>query len=271
MAPRIRGGIVAVIVLTLACLTLLPAAAAPGARRATSLMAVAPAQPVSSNTFRQINPCRLTDTRAATQAALRGPFTSGKVRTYAAVGTLSAQGGTAAGCGVPAGAVSVSVVMTAVTPTGSGYLRAWTAGAAEPKATLLNYPKGNAASVGVPISLSAAGKFTVKNYGGPTQVVIDVLGFFEKPLSGFVAADGTVPVGTSQIQGAVLLENSLIYMVTFSRNIRNCSLQATAYHTGLFISGTTYVDGAPNTAQVHIWSEGERQNVAEPFFITVIC
>ena len=271
MAPRIRGGIVAVIVLTLACLTLLPAAAAPGSRRATSLMAVAPVQPVSSNTFRQINPCRLTDTRAATQAALRGPFTSGKVRTYAAVGNLSAQGGSAAGCGVPAGAVSVSVVMTAVTPTGSGYLRAWTAGAAEPKATLLNYPKGNAASVGVPISLSAAGKFTVKNYGGPTHLVIDVLGFFEEPLSGFVNADGTIQVGTSQIQSALLLEPPPFYRVTFARNIRNCSLQATTFDAGLIASGTTYVEDAPNTATVSIWNVRDPGLTAAPFFITVIC
>ncbi|MFM7064271.1 MAG: RCC1 domain-containing protein, partial [Actinomycetes bacterium] len=124
------------------------------------------------------NPCRLVDTRAA-----GGSLAVGATRSFLAKGSssLAAQGGSPTGCGVPTTAGAVEIAVTAVSPSGAGFLRLLNADAAKvPDATFVNYTSGvSITNTGtVPIALATSPHFTVANFGGTTQVVVDVLGYF---------------------------------------------------------------------------------------------
>jgi hypothetical protein len=81
---------------------------------------------------------------------------------------LSAQGGSATGCGVPSGAATAAVInFVAVNPAGPGDLRITPFGTPMPTASILNY----AAVPGLNIANGPA-------VGAATQVVADVQGYF---------------------------------------------------------------------------------------------
>jgi len=122
-------------------------------------------------------PCRAADTRSG-----GGALTADMTRSFqvGGPGSLAAQGGAAGGCGVPDGAGAVEVAITAVAPSGSGFLRAFAAGDAVPNATFVNYTSGVGITNTGTVPLAAAGTLdlSVKNFGGTTQLVVDVLGYF---------------------------------------------------------------------------------------------
>ena len=128
-------------------------------------------------------PCRAVDTRSGGGAL--GPDTTRSFQVGGA-GNLAAQGGAAGGCGVPDGAGAVEVAITAVGPAGSGFLRAFAAGDAVPSATFVNYTSGVGITNTGTVPLAAAGTqdLSVKNFGGTTHVVVDVLGYFTTAGSG---------------------------------------------------------------------------------------
>lgn len=131
-------------------------------------------------------PCRLLDTRNATVAAYQGPKGPGTEVAFSVNDSLTAQGGNASGCGVPAAdPEALSVVVTAVpTNTGQGNLRAYRTGGAIPTASMVNYQGGVVAANGV-IAQSGTGisdELTVRNQGaGTTHIVVDVTGYFARP------------------------------------------------------------------------------------------
>lgn len=122
-------------------------------------------------------PCRVADTRVSLGALNPGINRHLQV---GGTGSLAAQGGNAAGCGVPDGAGAVEVAVTAVGPVGNGFLRAFAAGDAVPNATFVNYTSGTSITNTGTVPLAAAGTqdLSVKNFGGTTHVVVDVLGYF---------------------------------------------------------------------------------------------
>jgi Tol biopolymer transport system component len=120
-----------------------------------------------------VTPCRVADTRVV------GPPLGGSVRTFAVTGTgLASQGGSAGGCGVPTGAIAAVLTFTAVTPTGSGFLRAWPADQSPPTATILNYSGGASQTNSAEIPLAGTGDIRVRNFNSGTHLVIDVTGYF---------------------------------------------------------------------------------------------
>jgi len=70
--------------------------------------------------YTPVTPCRIIDTRLA-----GGPIAGGTTRDFRVTGTdLSAQGGSATGCGIPSGPATAAVInFVAVTPAGPGDLR----------------------------------------------------------------------------------------------------------------------------------------------------
>jgi alpha-tubulin suppressor-like RCC1 family protein len=122
-------------------------------------------------------PCRAVDTRSG-----GGVLSAGATRSFQVGGTgsLAAQGGSAAGCGVPDGAGAVEIAVTAVAPAGNGYLRAFPAGDPVPNATFINYTSGTGITNTGTVPLAATGTkdLSIANFVGSTQVVIDVLGYF---------------------------------------------------------------------------------------------
>ena len=123
-------------------------------------------------------PCRAADTR-------RSPgqrFTDSTVRSFmiAGPGSLAWQGGSPTGCGVPDGVAAVEVSITAVDPSGTGFLRAAPNDGSPFRATVLNVADGAGVTNTGSVALAAAGAFdlAVRNQGGSTDVVIDIHGYY---------------------------------------------------------------------------------------------
>ncbi len=131
--------------------------------------------------FSAITPCRVTDSR---QPGAGGAFASFATRSFQVAGSgsrFATVGGTPDGCAIPVDATAVEATVTAVGPTGTGYLRAWPAGSPQPTATFLNFQGGE--SIGNTGTLPLAPEpstfdLSVQVFGASTQVVIDITGYF---------------------------------------------------------------------------------------------
>jgi hypothetical protein len=158
--------------------------------------------------YTPVAPCRIVDTRLA-----GGPLTPGSPRQFRLTGLdLSAQGGNVAGCNVPFARATVAFVnFVAVNPAGAGNLRAWaysTPPLPAPNSSVLNYAlvAGAGLNIANAIALpicdpSVSGQacpldFRVQADGSATQMVADVVGFFERvpteQLPGLAIPTGTV-------------------------------------------------------------------------------
>ncbi len=84
------------------------------------------------------------------------------------------------GAPLPAGAVAVAMNVTAVAPSGPGYLTVWPCGASRPNASNVNYPM-TGDTVAEPnlvvASLQPDGRVCV-HAEGPTYVLVDISGYF---------------------------------------------------------------------------------------------
>ena len=122
--------------------------------------------------FHTLAPCRLVDTRGAA-GPLGGPALDGgaATRTFALAGT----------CGVPGDATAVSLNVTVANPAAAGHLRLFAAGTAAPLASAINFRAGQVRANNAILSVSSDGSagVTVRNdAAGPTDLVLDVNGFF---------------------------------------------------------------------------------------------
>ncbi len=85
-----------------------------------------------------LTPCRILDTRSGT-GTWAGRLAAGSTTAVAHNQNLAAQGGNAAGCGVPTDPAAIVATVTAVSPTGPGNLRIYATGTTVPLASALNY------------------------------------------------------------------------------------------------------------------------------------
>jgi hypothetical protein len=127
-----------------------------------------PVGTVGSN-YVPLRPCRVLDTRGS-----GGPLAAGATRTVPVSATP--------GCAVPATATGVEASVSAVAPGGEGYARIWPAGAAAPNATFLNYATGQATTNTGAIAVGNSASLSLRNFGGPSNYVVDIQGYFAKPL-----------------------------------------------------------------------------------------
>jgi hypothetical protein len=147
----------------------------------------------SDMVYTTVAPCRLFDTRLA-----GGPIAANTQRNFRVTATnLSAQGGSATGCGVPTDTTAAVVNLTVVSPEGPGNLRAFATATPQPGAPLaaaMTYgvvaglealsngsvvPLCNRATTACP----ATGELRIQLTGAGAHVVADVLGYF-RPGSG---------------------------------------------------------------------------------------
>jgi hypothetical protein len=164
--------------------------------------------PNRSTTYVPVTPCRIFST---TPPSIPG-FGVEQTRSVKVVGDLSSQGGQAAGCGIPAAASAIEAAVSATFNQGDGYLRTWPAGQGEPQATFLNYTDAGASTNTGAITITPGGgnAFSIKNYGSVTDVVVDVQGYYVRPLFALVNPNGSIQassrlndidkVGTGQYQ-----------------------------------------------------------------------
>ena len=130
----------------------------------TATVTVLPAG--SAVRFYTATPCRALDTRSGS------PIASG--------GTLAVALGGA--CGIPLGAASVSVNVTAAQEASPGYLTIYPADGTQPLTSTLNFNAGQNRANNAILRLSSDGTGRVNVYndsGGTVHVVIDVNGYFQ--------------------------------------------------------------------------------------------
>jgi hypothetical protein len=125
---------------------------------------------VPSTDFFTVNPCRVLDTRNAVGPYGGPALTCGFDRTF----TFTGQ------CGIPSGATAVSLNVTVTSPSDSGNLRLFAAGAPVPTASALNWSAGQTRANNAIIPLNASGQLAARCApSGTTHLIIDVNGYFQ--------------------------------------------------------------------------------------------
>lgn len=138
--------------------------------------------PASTLGYIAVDPCRIVDTR---RDNLGGAW-AGKIRSFKVVpedADFTIYGGNDQGCGIPNGATSIYVNLTAVSPQHNGFLRAWAWPKEEPNATVFAWNAGFGATNAVPIPMckeeNCTENINVKIFAQePVDLVVDVLGYF---------------------------------------------------------------------------------------------
>jgi hypothetical protein len=79
------------------------------------------------------------------------------------------------------GAVALNVTVTA--PTTAGYLTVYPTGASRPTASNLNFSAGQTIANMVIVPIGADGRITIFNSQGNSDILVDVLGWFPRPVA----------------------------------------------------------------------------------------
>lgn len=211
-----------------------------------------------TTTLVQIAPCRLLDTRIA-----GGPFTNGETRTYTATGH----------CGIPQSAVALQASVTTTGATRAGYLTAWGAGR-RPSTNFATYGALAGMTVGTELPLvPATTDFKIAATGGPTQVLVDVTGYYQQQVAGFIDFTGTpfAPIGTGITNVAFGNAPNSIYITT-DRDLSDCTPIVNII--GATDLAEAYIDYPSDTNTVRVVESttlGGSPPQYQPFYFTVIC
>jgi hypothetical protein len=150
----------------------------------TLALGVAPQSLGSSSSdlvYFPVAPCRLLDTRAA-----GGVFVNATTRSYKVNGDMTAQGGSASGCGIPVDPSAVAITLTVTQTVGVGYLSAYAFTDPVPGASTINFSNGSelANTTIVPVCQLCGGGSDISitaGTTGSTHVVADIVGYFWSP------------------------------------------------------------------------------------------
>lgn len=236
-----------------------------------SAQAYAPA--TSAAVFVPIATCRIADTRAGTGVFAK-PLPVDTTRNLKVSGSagFAAQGGNPSGCGVPASATAVAASIVAVSPSGSGAIRAWASGGSVPSGTALRFNKATV-SHGQSIAVRPGGgnMLSIRGSGAKTDVAIDINGYYAPQLHALIGPSGSVYSGSSRILSATIISTGQ-YTVTFDQDVSFYTPTVGVFGgVGIFASAATeygkvrvftwYVDS--------ITHESELYNAY--FYISVVC
>jgi len=234
--------------------------------------AAAPIDASQESRYTPIAPCRIADTRVK-----GGALGAGVTRAFYVDGTGSVfgdQGGHASGCGIPSAATAIAATVTAVGATGNGFMKVYPAGTAAPAATFLNDTKtfniSNSGSLTLCGSTCAA-DINVSNYGSAANVVIDVAGYYIKPMFAYIHEDGTLGqnsrvTSVNRVGGA-----ASPYRVFFDRDVSQCSFSITTDYQGMGDAAES-VAGDGHGVYVMIWTTPDHNQWGDAsFYLTVTC
>jgi len=232
---------------------------------------------ITETEFVPIAPCRLYDTR---QGQGGSPIGAGNFRILKVKGPenipgqYSGQGGKPGGCGVPVAATAIEATVTAVSPAGTGLLRLWPSGQPETTSTFLNYIKSfNPSNTGAlaicNVSCGAASDLRVKAFASSTHVVIEVQGYYVKPLAAEVDSSGTLLTGSRVVATSRPFTGQ--FLVQFDRTVDQCVAVAAVDGT----SGNGYAmvgpDSSDNTRVYVFTSDANGALVNRRFHLTLTC
>ncbi|WP_155905016.1 hypothetical protein [Methylopila sp. M107] len=221
--------------------------------------------------FTAIQPCRAFNTPAAVAAGQTLNFqVSGS-------GSLVAQGGPAGGCGIPTYATAVSINLSAVSPTGFGFFRAYAQGAVVPGTTVVSYRSGANSTGFANVGLNSAGRLSIFVATAATRVIGDVSGYYSPAIysASIVGSTGAVTRAEGLSAAATNRLSTGTYEVGFTRDITECFFQVTAGEGGIGgatprVTGVTRRSGNPNGVFVRI-TDGAGASIDNDFFVTVSC
>jgi len=229
--------------------------------------AVAPTfQPATELSYVPVTPCRIADTRHT--HAIR----TGTVRRFHVTGTAGfpTAGGKSGGCGVPAAASVAAVSVTTTASTGTGRLTVFAAGSARPAAVQSSYRSGANTTTQVNASLSNTTGLVSVYASRQTHVIMDVSGYYVKPLAGFIAPSGATYAGSSRILSSTRISDPGVYEVQFDRDVQYCSAVATPYYYNYYASTDAFGAASTDTLRVRLWDHAGAA-VNGYFSITVTC
>jgi hypothetical protein len=139
---------------------------------AATLLTASAARAVGPLQFYSVSPCRVVDTRGATGLTGGPPMAAFQTRHFPMRGL----------CGIAPAAVAVSLNVTVVQPTASGYLTLWPSGTTQPTVSTINFVPSDVLANGAIVPLATAMSSTeiavFNGAGGSTNVILDVTGYF---------------------------------------------------------------------------------------------
>ncbi len=147
--------------------------------------------------YTPVTPCRVLDTRLATDPGLMGPIAGGGTVIDIVVNDngdlIPGQGGNELGCpDMPATTEPPAIVMTiTAVPSGSGNFRAFAYNDPVPLISVLNWGPGRVvANTTIVSTCSGCAKdISIRVDGGSAHIIIDVVGYFEPPTASPVVID----------------------------------------------------------------------------------
>ncbi|MDH4143595.1 MAG: hypothetical protein OEY23_00310 [Acidimicrobiia bacterium] len=170
--------------------------------------------------------------------------------TVAAGGTVDVD--VAAALGVPAANMRAAVLnVTAVASTGDGYLTVYPPASERPLASALNFTAGQIVPNTVISKVDASGKVRVYNHGGATDVVVDVMGWFDAGAQEGLAFHPVTPArvhdtreGAGAIPAATVRTNRLTGVAEISASAKAVLVNVTVTRPTDFGYVTVYPAGA---------------------------
>ena len=246
--------------------------------------------------FVPIEPCRLVDTRPATQI---GPKSTplGPNETI----TIVVTGSTGQCSGIPTAAAGAAMNMTAIQPTAQSFLTVYPSGSDRPNASNLNWGAGVPPTPNkVDVALGPDGAIDVYNSIGTVHLAADLVGYYvdhhhddryytkaqvdvaladtPRALWAVVGSDGSLVRGTPGATAAQLFKPiNGAYEVAFGTDVTECVLIATLGRTDAQDAnpdpgeiGTAYRNGDPDAVFVKTYdSTGAAAD--RSFHLSVLC
>lgn len=196
--------------------------------------------------FVPITQTRVADTRNGTGVA-QAKLASG--------GTLTVD--TTAGSAVPAGtAAAVFVQITTVNPPTSGRYVPYATGTTAPSVPSINFTGGTSTTIGVTVPVDANGRLNIHLLdGGPTDVVVDVQGYYTTGTDGSLFNPTATRVYDSRTTGGKLAANE-------TRTIQVSNLNGVpSVTTGIeAVAAEIHVIAADGTATtIRAWTSGQNE------------
>jgi hypothetical protein len=240
-----------------------------GGGTAIKFASAAPGDVVQSS-FVPVSPIRILDSRPASSTGFVGPLTAGQTHTFQVTGVA----------GVPANATAVVLNVTATDTSEASFMTVFPAGTVRPTASNLNWAGGVTIPNLVTVKIGAAGKVTVYNSVGSTNVIVDVSGYYVPGNDKFIAVDvfGS-PDGTAAFGGGFGANAGLAFADATNDTASFHVVLPPDYTAGTAIAGTfTWhtpgvscgVDWEPNyvsvsrSGQIHIVGPGASTGMSGP-------
>lgn len=213
--------------------------------------------------YSRIKSCRVFDTSKTKKI----PANSVKSFLISGDGDYAAQGGTAAGCGVPASAQAVSLNLTAINGAAAGSLTA--APYAQTTSVMtLRYPVSAPETAGGTVDLDR-NKITLKTTN-TVNAIGDVTGYYAPALWAYLYANAQI-IRSSRLVSAETVTDG-VYYLTFDRPLWRCSVQASpdGVSSGWFVRPYMSSGGQGDTVYVYVYDRNGAP-IRSQFYVNVTC